>query len=184
MTESRVHELLERLGHLIRAEQRRIGAELGLQPIHLQVVSYLSRCNRYSDTPMAVTEYLGPTKGTISQTLLLLERKGLLQRQPDEKDRRRVHLALTDEGRAVAREIASGSLAALPASQAGRLETGLEDLLRRTQKARGSRTFGVCGSCGHLLRERSRYRCGLTGEPLVAAETAKICREHEERKTP
>jgi DNA-binding MarR family transcriptional regulator len=51
------------------------GAAHGLQPVQLEVLNYLSSCNRYSDTPMAVTEYLGQTKGTVSQTIKTLEKK-------------------------------------------------------------------------------------------------------------
>src|SRR5690606_31089029 len=102
MAHDRVRDLLERLGTLLRAEDRKLGAERGLQPIHLQVLRYLSACNRYSDTPGAVGEYFGLTKGTVSQSLLLLEDRGLLRRVPDEHDGRLVHLKLTARGRSAA----------------------------------------------------------------------------------
>jgi MarR family transcriptional regulator, negative regulator of the multidrug operon emrRAB len=47
------------------------------------------------------------------------------------------------------------------------------------QRANGSRTFGVCRSCRFFRRQRSGFECGLTGEPLSAADSAMICREHE-----
>ena len=34
-----------------------------------------SKANRYSNTPQALADYLGLTKGTVSQTLLLLDRR-------------------------------------------------------------------------------------------------------------
>ena len=70
-----------------------------------RVLHYLSVCNRYSDTPMAVTEYLGQTKGTVSQTLKVLEKKALLFKEPDKDDKRVMHLKLTEQGQAaVARQ--------------------------------------------------------------------------------
>jgi hypothetical protein len=36
-------DLVERLGHLIRADLRRISAEHGLQSVHLQALIYLQR---------------------------------------------------------------------------------------------------------------------------------------------
>jgi MarR family transcriptional regulator, negative regulator of the multidrug operon emrRAB len=49
-----IFDLIERMSALIRSEERRKCTELGLQPVHLQVMDYLSRCNRYSDTPAAL----------------------------------------------------------------------------------------------------------------------------------
>ncbi|MFN2812475.1 MarR family winged helix-turn-helix transcriptional regulator, partial [Escherichia coli] len=67
----------------------------------LSALHYLARCNRYSDTPLGVTEYLGLTKGTVSQSLKVLEGRGLISKLPDARDRRSVHLRLTDAGRAL-----------------------------------------------------------------------------------
>ena len=93
----RAHELIERMANLLRAEARRVDGQL--QPVHLQALAYLARCNRYSDTAGALTEYLGLTKGTVSQTLNVLEREGLIAREEDPADRRRVRLRLTPAGR-------------------------------------------------------------------------------------
>src|ERR1700674_5335522 len=70
-------ELVERLGNLMRTELRKSGGDEALQPVHLQALIYLSKANRYSNTPQALAEYLGLTKGTVSQTLLLLDPRGL-----------------------------------------------------------------------------------------------------------
>ncbi len=73
-------QLLERLASLLRSENRQMLVEFGLQPVQFEVLQYLSICNRYSDTPMAVTEFFGQTKGTVSQTLKVLEKKNLLEK--------------------------------------------------------------------------------------------------------
>ena len=67
-------ELVERLGNLMRAKLRRVSAQMQLQPVHMQALLYLSQANRYSNTPQALTEYLGLTKGTVSQSLLQIGR--------------------------------------------------------------------------------------------------------------
>lgn len=180
----RAHELIERLASVLRAEARSDG---GLQPVHLQALTYLARCNRYSDTPGALTEYLGLTKGTVSQTLNVLEREELIAREEDAADRRRVRLALTPAGRARVRAAAPPpvlreALAALEGERAERLARELEDLLRALQRVRGGRTFGVCGTCRHFAPQGGgRGRCGLTGEPLSERDAGKLCREHEAR---
>lgn len=90
--------LIERLTGLIRQETRETGIRAGLQPVQFNALVYLAQCNRYSDTPIAVSEYLGLTKGTVSQTLKLLEIKGFIEKQRDVQDKRRIHLKLTETG--------------------------------------------------------------------------------------
>ncbi len=180
----RTHELIERLANLLRAEARRAEG-VGLQPVHLQALAYLDRCNRYSDTPSAVTEYLGLTKGTVSQTLNVLEREGLLTRKEDPADRRRVHLRLTASGRRRVRSAAPPAVlreavAALGERQAAELAGQLVELLRSLQRAQSGRSFGVCGTCRHFQPQAgSGGTCGLTREPLSQQDAAQLCREHE-----
>ncbi|MEN8763252.1 MAG: MarR family transcriptional regulator, partial [Thiogranum sp.] len=93
-----VRDLIERLGNLVRANVRAVCSEYGLRPVQLEAMRFLTQCNRYSDTPQAVAEYLGLTKGTVSQTLKVLEKKGLLRKLGDAKDKRVVHLNPTAKG--------------------------------------------------------------------------------------
>ena len=177
--------LLERLSNLMRAEQREGASHAALQPVHLSSLLYLSRANRYSATPAGLTEYLGSTKGTVSQSLLLLERKGLIEKRPDDRDRRVIHLALTNEGRRILDQQwpfprVREAVAALSVPRRKRLEDALQEFLTSLQRAHGSRSFGVCHTCTLFERlDDGRFRCGLTTELLVDVQTEKICREHE-----
>ena len=71
-----VANLLERISRLTRTEEQ-IG---DLYPAQWAALRYLTRANRFSRTPMALTRYLGTTRGTMSQTIIALERKGYLER--------------------------------------------------------------------------------------------------------
>lgn len=181
VTVDRVYELLERLANLLRAEERSVGQQLGLQPVHLQALAYLARANRYSDSPNAVADWLGLTKGTVSQTLKVLLDRDLVQTNGDATDARRVHLRPTAKGRralgrlppAVLREALGDDDAA------DDLAASLERLLLAIQRSRGGRTFGVCRTCRHFRRDDDGFRCGLTMEPLSAEQTGRLCREHE-----
>lgn len=184
MAVDRLYALLERLGNLLRTEERAAGLPHGLQPVHLQALRYLQSCNRYSNTPAALTEYLGLTKGTVSQTLLVLEEKGLLRKEADAEDRRVVHLKLTEAGRAVLKEalppdLFKRALAGLPGGGEA-LEDALTGLLRALQTANAQKSFGACATCKHFQREGAgRFRCGLTREPLSREDSLLLCREHE-----
>lgn len=183
MSEINIQDLLERLANLTQAEMRAATQALGLKPVQGEALVYLSRCNRYSNTPQAVAEYLGLTKGTVSQTLIALERKSLIQRNSDSNDRRVVRLNLTKQGRLILRKLWPSSLLQLaldgPSEQWQELREKLLALLRRVQVQQGSRSFGVCDSCRFHQHQGRRRRCGLTGEPLKLSEASLLCREHE-----
>nr|MBA3613554.1 MarR family transcriptional regulator [Nitrospirales bacterium] len=69
MSAQEANDVLERLTNLQRMEARAFGLRYGLQPVQMEALTYLTQCNRYSNTPQAVAEYLGLTKGTVSQSL-------------------------------------------------------------------------------------------------------------------
>ena len=162
---------------------RQRGQRHGLQPVQVEALLYLARCNRYSDTPQAVTSYLSATKGTVSQTLKVLERQGLLTKATDSKDRRIVRLRLTPKGRRLSRKLAVPELLSEALSGNHRQEEilakELGELLTALQKASGQQSFGVCRTCRYFQRETGGFRCGITLEVLSAADSELICREHE-----
>lgn len=184
MKESKLRDLVERLGGLIRAEQRAAGIEDQLQPVHQDVLHYLARCNRYSNTPAAVTEYLQITKGTVSQSIQLLERRGLVLKRPDKQDGRIVRLRLSAKGHRLAAKldklVSWERLAEnIDTGALDDTEKSLTTILRELQKRNDYRSFGQCHTCHHCLREgQTNFRCGLTGEDLKPEETLQICREH------
>ena len=177
-------ELIERLGTLTRTGLRQAGAAHGLQPIHLQVLMYLDQANRYSNTPQALADYLGLTKGTVSQSILLLARRKLVMRQADQRDGRVVRLVLTERGLAFLKEfsLTSAWREALQTASPARVSSAmvvLKQALSGLQAQAGKRTFGVCTTCRHNQRLGPRtYLCGLTQEKLSSREVRKICREH------
>ena len=185
MSTELIHERLERIANLLRTDTRRAGVSFGLQPVQIEALNYLSHCNRYSNSPVAVADFLGLTKGTVSQTLTVLELAGLIEKRPDAKDRRVVHLELTGPGRRVlAQCVPPKSLVAaidvLDDGEQKALIESLSGILRALQKANGLRSFGVCESCRHhSIRSNGIRHCNLTGEGLSPADSEKICREHE-----
>jgi DNA-binding MarR family transcriptional regulator len=186
MSEPDLYQLIERIGNLLRTEVRKTGGSFGLQPVHLQALYYLSQCNRYSDTPAAVTDYLGTTKGTVSQSLQVLEKKGYIDKKTDTRDRRVQHLTVSERGQRVLMEIlpppvfreAASRVSERDHTEAVRL---LTRLLTELQRSNRSKTFGVCNSCGFFRSDGQSHHCGLTQETLSDSDIEKICREHEPR---
>ncbi len=176
----RAAHLIERLGRLLRAGDH----ANGLNPAQAEALRYLARANRFSRTPAALADYLGSTRGTVSQTLLSLEAKGLIERRTNARDGRSVLLAITKSGlrflgvdpvRALARTIdATGADA--------RLADDLEASLRAAIAERGGRAFGACRTCRHFRHDQRSgafpHHCALLDEKLSAADAVAICLEH------
>ncbi len=178
-----IHEYLERLAGLLRHNARRLGLNYALQPVHLEVMHYLAICNRYSDTPRAVSEYLGLTKGTVSQSLKVLEHKGLITRIADERDKRVVHLGLSTMGKRffadyVPAPVLNAACSHLPKQTQALIAESMKNLLLACQRANEMKSFGPCHTCMHNRRIKGEYFCGLTQEALSRDDIKLICREH------
>ena len=166
----------------MRTELRKAGSDESLQPVQLQALIYLSKANRYSNTPQALADYLGLTKGTVSQTLLLLDRRGLIERFEDDVDRRVVRLRLSSAGERLLYE----AQPALPWQNATRnispnrvrnAVSALREALVTLQQDNEGTTFGDCQTCTWCQKLSQRiYRCGRMGDRMSGPETRKICR--------
>jgi DNA-binding MarR family transcriptional regulator len=172
-------QLLDRIARLSQAADR----AAGLNPAQAEALRYLGRANRFSRTPAALADYLGSTRGTVSQTLLALEAKGLVEKSAYPGDGRAVALRLTWAGEAFLQADQSQYLAGMiDAEGTGEaLATLLDGVLRAALAARGGAAFGVCRTCRHF-REGAHggtrpHHCGLLDAPLSEPEAGQICLE-------
>ena len=169
---------LERLTSLYRSQMRHTANSEGIQPVHVEILQYLSVCNRYSNTAQALSEYLGQTKGSISQSLKLLEKDGYVERRRCPNDKRVTRLYMTPKAKVSAERIGKSLMPNL--GEATEASVTVKSLLMEWQLKNGHQGFGQCQSCRFnqsLVREK--FQCGLTGEPLSKVEVKQICREHE-----
>lgn len=180
MSAATLHAAIERMASLFRAGLRDVATANGLKLVQLEALTYLSMANRYSDTPVGVAEYLGITKGSVSQTLKALEDRGLLEKVPDEVDGRLVHCRLTPSAREIVKHAyPAPMLDGLPNGLTDDAALGLERVLSALQQANAMRMFGQCRTC-QLFEPRARGgRCGLTHETLSATDSTLLCREHQ-----
>lgn len=145
---------------------------------------FLRSANRYSNTVNVLATYLGETKGSVSQTVQLLERRGYVRRKPDSSDRRVTRLELTPAGKRLASEIEADSswdeaIRRMPGESANTASAALITLLRHWQQEHDGATFGVCRSCAYFQTEGSeQFRCSLTQGPLNLFDSGQICSEH------
>lgn len=187
---AQIVSLIERLGRLTRGAQH---AE-GLKPAQWEALRFLSRANKASRNPGALADFLSSTRGTVSQTLITLEKKGLITRSVSPGDGRGKNLELTEEGRiVVARDplqMIEGVVAkATNANQweDGSLADGLQSLLHEMVQRNGAPTFGECGGCAHFQENGSRddvngpHLCRHLNCSVSDVEQKQICRVHQAR---
>jgi DNA-binding MarR family transcriptional regulator len=175
---------LERLTRLIRADEH-VG---DLNPAQWGALRYLSRCNRFSNAPAALTRYLGATKGTVSQTLIALQRKGLIEKSARPGEARSVVLSITEEGerrlqadpwRILDELLGDGT------KSRNKLSATSAKLLDKLLKARGLPTFGACASCRYFREGaapsdvKGKHWCLNFEEPITKTEAEKICASHD-----
>lgn len=178
-----VFNLIERIACLIRAEERKICSHLNLQYTHLQILNYLAICNKYSNSPAMLAKYLGITRGTVSQTLILLEKKGYIKKTIDVQDKRLIHLGLLPLGHQLIQQAKLDILfgqtnAQLTKNLEPEYEATVSQILTALQKANQSHSFGICKTCCYFTKDKCRFICGVTQEALTHDDSEKICHEH------
>ncbi|MCA0273441.1 MAG: MarR family transcriptional regulator [Proteobacteria bacterium] len=173
MTEDEeIAELMDRIARLHGARRR----SAALPEAQVAALDYLARANRFSRTPSAVADYLAATRGTVSQTLIALARKGLVTDDPAPDDRRSRIYSLTAEGRT---EIGGTGTGPDWGGAKTELLSGLRAALAVMIRDAGGRSFGLCRTCRHHRPGEDGALCALLGVALVAAEADQICAEHQ-----
>lgn len=173
-------DLLSRFARIIAAQ----GYNHGLQPVQWQALRFLDTANRFSCTAKGLTAWLGQTKGSVSQTLIALEAKGLIGRETDPDDARVGRLNLTQAGQGLLTE----AQASMPQRMLSHLSSGdqalfmgfVQTMLRTELSKSGGRPFGLCRDCRHFRSgSEGQHYCALLRVQLNELDSQKICIEQE-----
>lgn len=176
-----VFGLIEKVSNIIRTELRRVSGDLNLQPVHLSAIFYLYRCNSFSDTPSALTSYLGITKGSVSQTLAVLHRHELIIKMVDPTDQRVIHLSLSEKGLQIISKLTAAPIfgTILRDTESGQSNTLEEELRRLLVRLHSTKTFQMFGSCHNCRHFTDSEECTVFKATVPEHQRHKICVEHE-----
>lgn len=169
--------LLDRIGRMARGLQYCHG----LNPAQWDSLRFVAQANRFSRTPGALAVFLGTTKGTASQTLNALEKKGYLTRVPDPDDKRVRHIELTPSGSELLAEdplnCLDTAINGLPAEVVDTMALGLSELCSNMQARCGGQDMGICTSCGHFqgATDEGNMRCGYKQAELSCEDAKRVC---------
>lgn len=169
--------LLDRVGRMARGLQY----SHGLNPAQWDSLRFVASANQFSRTPGGLATFLGTTKGTASQTLKALEKKGYLRRDAHKSDKRVRHLEITEAGEALLNKDPLNCLdiavRGLPPQLSESLTSALTQLCGEMKNRCGSTEFGVCTRCDHFEGETAggNMRCGLKKMDLPCTDAGKLC---------
>ncbi len=128
--EPRLSYLIKQVELAIRADMDLQAREHGLTALQYTALTVLQRQPGMSGAQLARRSFVSPQAG--SEMVAHLERKGLITRAPDGRNRRILRIALTAAGERVVRdcdewmdEIEARMLAGIPAAQVRALRTSL-----------------------------------------------------------
>ncbi len=177
-TDNGIRILINRLARIDSAA----GWSGNLNPTQRAALEYLSEANQFSRSPSHVAEYLGTTRGTMSQTLKALVRKGYAAERRQKSDQRSISYELTKAGLAAVTEAnpIADAIGCLPAAVQVALEDNLRQSLRLALTANGGQSFGKCKTCAYHDAASENGFCTLLGLGLEPGENEKICIEHKE----
>ena len=150
-----------------------------VNPAQIAALEYLARANQFSRAPSHVAEYLGTTRGTMSQTLKALLRKGLVSERRSETDKRSISYDLTAEGRVIAARRGGQIDAVDDLSDAAQAElvSSLSRILEHQLRENEGRAFGLCRTCTHHRETENGPYCALLSIHLLPEEAEQICHE-------
>ena len=170
---------LERLARLIRSA----GHAGELHPVQWEALRYVARANQFSNSPGALAKYLGATKGTVSQTVLALVKKGLLEKQARDGDWRSVALLLTAQSQKLLSndplQHLQKSIATLSEKTRKRFAKGVSEILASEHVRQQEPSFGTCKTCRYFREDGQAGSCMFFSVELKVEIVTLICVEHD-----
>ncbi|MBY5933530.1 winged helix DNA-binding protein [Tateyamaria omphalii] len=174
-TPDRIAELLVHIGRAARSED----ANTELTAAQWTCLRFFARANGTTRTPSAFASFQATTRGTASQIIKSVERRGLIVGTRSEHDRRSFCFDLTDEGRAMLAQDPLRDLIkvidGLGASKRDRFLATLSEIASALALQRDVPSFGTCRGCTHFGTSGDAAYCACMSAELAADDIAKLC---------
>lgn len=176
---------LERISEAFRVLLWDETKKTGLSPIQIQILIFLNYHPQKPHTPSDLANEFNVTKATITDSIRVLEKKGLLDKKQDAKDARSYHLQLTTAGTDVAKTTSSfadhltRSLKNLDPIIKGPLLEGLIKIISTLNQESIITMPRMCRNCRFLETQEAHYFCQFLKRPLETEELRIDCPEFE-----
>jgi len=170
-----IAELLVHVGRAAQSED----ALSGLTAAQWTCLRFFARANGSTRTPSAFASFQATTRGTASQIIKSLERRGLVVRTRSERDRRSMRFDLTDEGHGMLGQDPLRDLIRvidrLGSAESARFLMTLSRLASALAMRREVPSFGTCRDCSHFGTSGGAAYCACMAAELAAEDIEKLC---------
>lgn len=174
-TPDKIAELLVHVGRTARSED----AGSPLTAAQWTCLRFLARANGSTRTPSGFASFQATTRGTASQIIKSLERKGLVTATRSDRDRRSVCLDLTEQGHKMLAQDPLRDLidviGGLAAAERNRFLMTLSRLSSTLAMQRNLPAFGTCRDCSHFAPSGGTAYCACMAEELACVDIPKLC---------
>jgi DNA-binding MarR family transcriptional regulator len=177
---------LEKIAEVFRVLLWTEAKEHKLSPIQMQLLIFIKYHNSDKQRRIAsMAREFNLTKATISDSIKVLEQKGLIKRTDDAFDSRSFNFSLTDQGMKLTGMIENftlpldGAIATLSPQQKDQFLMSLLDLIFRLNQTGIISTQRMCYSCFYYRGDmQQNHFCNLMQKPLAVDELRIECPEH------
>lgn len=180
--DAHVAQVLERIGEIARSLRWKQAVDSGLSPLQIRILEFLAD-HRSERTGVArLADELQMSRPTISDSVKLLDERGLLVRKVDRTDGRSHALVLTAAGRknAASSTPLNDAMARMDKATKEALLLGLMGVLESLFRSEEVQVQRMCFTCAHYAGDRrTKHRCLLLEKSLKVAELRTDCGEHE-----
>lgn len=178
-----LYRISQAINHILR---ERATAD-ALSPTQLQTLLFLRFARPGVKTIGGLAQRLGSTYATASGVVDALESKRLVNRQPQQSDRRTTTLTLTESGRQQAAELdhlldeIEQAIIELPATEQVALQHATQAIVRRLQQAGHVHVYEMCWGCqffrrnAHPENPAGPHHCAYVNAPLSEPDTYTEC---------
>ncbi|THU37321.1 winged helix-turn-helix transcriptional regulator [Niastella caeni] len=177
---------LEKISEVFRVLLWTEAKEHKLSPIQLQLLIFIKYHTSDKQRRIAsMAREFNLTKATISDSIKVLEQKGLIKRTDDALDSRSFNFSLTDQGMKLTGMIENftlpldGAIATLTPQQKDQFLKLVLDLIYRLNQSGIISTQRMCYTCFYYNGDRQQdHFCNLMQKPLAIDELRIECPEH------
>jgi DNA-binding MarR family transcriptional regulator len=178
---------LEKISEVFRVLLWAEAKEHRVSPIQLQLLIFLKYHPLTAHRRIAfLAREFNLTKATISDSMRVLEEKGLVLRSDDITDSRGYNFSLTEKGEVLTASVENftgpldGAIAALTPQQKEYLLSSVLDLIYRLNQMGIISTQRMCFNCYYYEGDRSQnHFCNLVQAPLAYDSIRFECPEHK-----
>ncbi len=187
--DTRIVAAIERLSTATRSAMRQVTKNYQLTPLQLQILAYVAASGP-EVTMGKLAAHLGLRPPTITDAVVALEQKRLLERARSPHDARTVHLRVLTAGKKVLTRLTTWSkvlreqLELLSDQEKGLLLNALLFLIRGFQQAGLISLTRMCTTCVFFEPDRysdpqSPHYCRLLEQPLRLVQLQVDCPDHQ-----